>query len=173
VLTADNMPDPGRLARWTRWLDETLLPPVPHRPVVLTIPKRLRPYCLSRRVLLGDPARLAARIVTACVRATTGEPELRGGGPSVRLDLLTYDPATEQLSYRSDKTDGPTAGTAALDPREVLARLLTHIPDPGQVMTRDCGWHASRTRGTRARLACDGRRLTAHAPPVDRPFRPT
>jgi len=32
--------------------------------VVFTIPKRLRPYCLCRRALLGDLARLAARIVT-------------------------------------------------------------------------------------------------------------
>jgi hypothetical protein len=32
---------------------------------------------------------------------------------------------------------------------------------PGQVMTRYYGWYASRTRGTRARLASDGRRLTA------------
>jgi len=68
-----------RLARWTLWLDETLLSPVPHRQVVLTIPKRLRPYCLYRRALLGDLARLAARIVTAGVRATTGEPDLRVG----------------------------------------------------------------------------------------------
>ena len=48
-----------RLARWTLWLDETLLAPVPHRQVVLTIPKRLHPYCLA-----------------AGVRATTGEPDL-------------------------------------------------------------------------------------------------
>jgi hypothetical protein len=41
-----------------------------------TIPKRLRPYCLYRRTLLGDLARPAARIVTAGVRATTGEPDL-------------------------------------------------------------------------------------------------
>ena len=72
------------------------------------------------------------------------------------LDRLTYDPATEQLSYRSDKADGPTAGTAALDPLEFLARLLTHIPDPGQVMTRYYGWYASRTRGMRRRQAAGG-----------------
>ena len=30
-----------RLAIWTQWLDTTLLAPVPHRQVVLTIPKRL------------------------------------------------------------------------------------------------------------------------------------
>jgi hypothetical protein len=31
-----------RLAIWTQWLDATLVAPVPHRQVVLTIPKRLR-----------------------------------------------------------------------------------------------------------------------------------
>jgi len=38
------------------WLEETLLAPVPHRQVVLTIPKRLRAYCLYRRSLLGEIA---------------------------------------------------------------------------------------------------------------------
>ena len=38
--------------------------------------KRLRPYCLYRRTLLGDLARLVASIVTAGVRATTGEADL-------------------------------------------------------------------------------------------------
>jgi hypothetical protein len=38
---------------------------VPHRQVVLTIPKRLRAYCLYRRRLLGEIARVAARTVTA------------------------------------------------------------------------------------------------------------
>ncbi|MEK7667130.1 MAG: transposase [Gemmatimonadota bacterium] len=72
------------------------------------------------------------------------------------LGRLTYDPATEQLTYRSDTADGPTAGTQALDPLEFLARLLTHIPDPGQVMTRYYGWYASRTRGMRRRQAAGG-----------------
>ena len=31
------------------------------------------------------------------------------------MDRLTYEPATEQFSYRSDKTDGPTAGTQTPD----------------------------------------------------------
>ncbi|MBA3658915.1 MAG: transposase zinc-binding domain-containing protein, partial [Gemmatimonadales bacterium] len=38
-----------RLALWEHWLDATLLAPVPHRQVVLTIPKRRRAYCLDRR----------------------------------------------------------------------------------------------------------------------------
>ena len=68
-----------------------------------------------------------------------------------------------------ERFDGPTAGTQTLDPLEFLARLLTHIPDPGQVMTRYYGWYASRTRGTRARLASDGRRLTADDISVEEP----
>ena len=52
-----------RLALWTQWLDTTLLAPVPHRQVVLTIPKRLRAYGVYRRRLLGEIARVAARTV--------------------------------------------------------------------------------------------------------------
>jgi hypothetical protein len=69
-----------RLALWTLWLEESLLAPgVPHRQVALTIPKRLRAWCLYRRSLLGDLARVAARTVTAAVRALTGEPALSVG----------------------------------------------------------------------------------------------
>ena len=57
------------------------------------------------------------------------------------------------MSYRSDKTEGPTAGTEKLDPLEFLARLVTHIPDKRQVMTRYYGWYANRVRGTRKKLA--------------------
>lgn len=53
-----------RLALWTQWLDSTLLASVPYRQVVLTLPKRLRAYCLYRRRLLGEIARVAAGTVT-------------------------------------------------------------------------------------------------------------
>jgi len=65
-----------RFAIWTHWLDTMLLAPVPHRQVVLTIPKRLRAYCLYNRRLLGEIARIAARTVTAAIRTLTGEREL-------------------------------------------------------------------------------------------------
>jgi hypothetical protein len=61
-----------RLAILTQWLDTTLLAPVPHREVVRTIAKRLRAYCLYRRRLRGEIARVAARTVTA-IRTLTGE----------------------------------------------------------------------------------------------------
>jgi hypothetical protein len=49
-----------RLAIWTRWLDSSLLAPVPHRQSLLTIPKRLRADCLYRRRLLSEIARVTA-----------------------------------------------------------------------------------------------------------------
>ncbi len=52
---------------------------VPHRQVVLTVPKRLRPYFLYHRSLLGDLSRVAARTVTSFIRATVDEKDLSVG----------------------------------------------------------------------------------------------
>jgi hypothetical protein len=71
----------------------------------------------------------------------------------VALDRMEYTRESKQVSYRSDKTDGPTAGTEKLDPLEFLARIVTHIPDKRQVMTRYYGWYSNRVRGTRKKLA--------------------
>lgn len=240
-----------RLALWCRWLEDTLLAPVPHRQVVLTIPQRLRVYCLYRRSLLGDMARVAARTITAAIRATTGERDLSVGivasiqthgslanwhphlhlvvtdggfrpdgtfgswpvhdvarfteafrravlrlfvrrelfdpdqarsmlawphsgshvhdsvwAPAddrpfalrlarycarnpVALERLEYQSDSGRVTYHSDQPDGPTAGSETLDALEFLARLVTHIPDTGQVLQRYSGWYASRTRGIR------------------------
>jgi Putative transposase len=69
----------------------------------------------------------------------------------VALERLTYDRAAKAVTYRSDKSEGPTAGTETADPLEFLARVLTHIPDKGQVTTRYYGWFANRPRGMRRR----------------------
>ena len=242
-----------RLAIWTRWLDTTLLAPVPHRQVVLTIPTRLRAYCLYRRRLLGEIARVAARTVTAAIGTLTGERDLAvgivaclqthgsratwhphrhllvtdgsfrpdgtfvtwpahdtarfaeafrcavlrlfvrlelfdedqaaglltrphsgfhvhtavwvpeddrafatrlaryGARNPVALERVTYDRAAKAVTYRSDKSDGPTAGTETVDPLEFLARALVHIPDQGHVTTRYYGWYANRPRGMRVK----------------------
>ena len=260
-----------RVVIWTQWLDTTLLAPVPHRQVVLTIPKRLRAYCLYRRRLLGEIARVAARTVTAAIRPLTGERELAvgivaclpthgsranwhphlhrlvtdggfrpdgtfvswpvhdtarlteafrravlrllvrlelfdetqaagmltwphsgfpvhtavwvpeddrafatrlaryGARNPVSLERLTYDRAATTVTYRSDQSDGPTAGTETADPLEFLARVLVHIPDKGHVTTRYDGWYANRPRGSPfghagAGGACREGRATRHRP---------
>ena len=68
-----------RLALWGLWLEETMLADVPHRQVVLAVPKRLRPYLLYNRALLGDLSRVAARTITAFIRTTVGERSLSVG----------------------------------------------------------------------------------------------
>ncbi len=68
-----------RLALWGLWLEETLLADVPHRQVVLAVPKRLRPYLLYNRALLGDVSRVAARTVISFIRVTVCERALSVG----------------------------------------------------------------------------------------------
>ena len=67
----------------------------------------------------------------------------------VALERLTYDRAATIVTYRSDKSEGPTAGTETAEALEFLARVLVHIPDKGQVTTRYYGWYANRPRGMR------------------------
>lgn len=69
----------------------------------------------------------------------------------VALERLEYDASAREVRYRSDKTDGPTAGTETVDPLEFLARLTAHIPNKHQVMTRYYGYYANRVRGARRR----------------------
>jgi hypothetical protein len=71
----------------------------------------------------------------------------------VALERLTYDRVAKAVTYRSDKADGPTAGTETADPLEFLARVLVHIPDKGHVTTRYYGWYANRPRGMRDKAA--------------------
>ncbi len=69
--------------------------------------------------------------------------------PAIRsLERLTYDRTAKAVTYRSDKAEGPTAGTETADPLEFLARVV-HIPDKGHVTTRYYGWYANRPRGAR------------------------
>ena len=68
---------------------------------------------------------------------------------SVALERLTYDRSAKAVTYRSDTSEGPTAGTETADPLEFLARVRVHLPDMGHVTTRYSGWYANRPRGMR------------------------
>jgi hypothetical protein len=86
----------------------------------------------------------------------------------VALDRLTYDAQRKRVVYRSDKLEGPTAGAETVDPLEFLTRVLTHIPDKGQVMTRYYGWYANRVRGRRWQAAVAPPVPIAPAQPITR-----
>jgi hypothetical protein len=100
----------NRLAIWTQWLDSTLLAPVPHRQVVLIIPRRLRAHCLYRRRLLGEIARVAARTVTAAIRTLTGSATSRLG--SSRICTRTA-PAPSGIRICTSSSPTATSGQTA------------------------------------------------------------
>jgi hypothetical protein len=78
------------------------------------------------------------------------------------LKAVADDRTARAVTYRSDKSEGPTAGTETVDPLEFLAQVLVHIPDKGHVTTRYYGWYANRPRGTRGKAAT----ATADGPPA-------
>jgi hypothetical protein len=55
------------------------------------------------------------------------------------MEQPTDDRIAKAVTYRSDTSDGPTAGTETVDRPEFLARVLIHIPDQGHVTTRYSG----------------------------------
>jgi hypothetical protein len=71
----------------------------------------------------------------------------------VALGRLRYAADARTVTYHSDKPSGPTAGAETLDVLEFLARVVSHIPNKGQVLQRYYGWYANRTRGARRRAS--------------------
>lgn len=55
------------------------------------------------------------------------------------LERLVYEAETGKVRYRSDQPAGPTAGSETPDPLEFLARVVSHIPNKGQVLQRCYG----------------------------------
>ena len=83
-----------RLAEWSLWLDEHLLAPVPHRQVVLTVPKRLRAYFLHDRRRLGSlgqgpTARCVATSRPPAASATPCSARSSASRPSARSPTCT------------------------------------------------------------------------------------
>jgi Putative transposase len=72
---------------WSDWLHHELLYAVPHRQYVFTVPKRLRPYFLHERKLLGELCRVAYRTLREFLRTTLGEPDVV---PGVVASIQTF-----------------------------------------------------------------------------------
>jgi hypothetical protein len=68
-----------RLEIWSDWLHHELLYAVPHRQYVFTVPKRLRPFFLYDRRLLGVLSRVAYRTLREFMRTTCREPHVVPG----------------------------------------------------------------------------------------------
>jgi hypothetical protein len=248
-----------RLTIWSEWLGEVLLENVPHRMITLTVPKRIRPFFLWDRKLLGLLARCAAETIKTFYREMTGEPDGTPGmvvsvqtfgnragnyhphihclatdgvhlsddtfvrssflppvdiaelfrrevlraflerelitesvaenmlswphsgfhvhlGPVISgdereelkrtarygaraplaLSRLTYDRQKEEIAYTYTNPYDTCEYTEKISPYELIARLVTHIPDPWEHTTRNFGWYSNRTRGVRKKCTTVG-----------------
>jgi len=76
-----------RLTIWSEWLGAELLEAVPHRMITLTVPKRIRPFFLWDRKLLGLLARCAALAIKLFYREMTGE---YGDVPGMVVSVQTF-----------------------------------------------------------------------------------
>lgn len=103
-----------RLLLWSDWLEEELLDHVPHRQYVFTVPKRLRPYFLYDRRLLGRLSRIAYDTLRSFLAATIGESQVVPGVVSSIQSfgtLLNWQPHIHMLAtdgaYREDRSFVP------------------------------------------------------------------
>ncbi len=100
-----------RLVVWSAWIEDEILQDVPHRQYVFTLPKRLRPYFLHDRRLLGVLSRTAYDTLRDFLRASVGDQtSVPGVIASVQTfgSLLNWQPHLHFLvtdgAYREDGT---------------------------------------------------------------------
>jgi hypothetical protein len=136
---------------WAEWLREELLAPVPHRHVVLTIPRLLRPLFRRRRDLLVELARAAAEASVELLRRATGE-DLRSGlvvSLATAGDLLQWHPHLHILATDGGFAAGDTfVGLAQWDAtllmslfrERLLARLLDRHAISQQLVRKLLAW---------------------------------
>jgi hypothetical protein len=84
-----------RLLVWSAWIEEEILDKVPHRQYVFTLPKRLRPYFLHDRRLLGLLSRVAYDTLREFISASLGE---RAAVPGVVASIQTFGTLLNWLS---------------------------------------------------------------------------
>jgi hypothetical protein len=63
----------------------------------------------------------------------------------VSLERLQYDARKQQITWHSDKRQGPTAGTHVFPALEFLALLLAHVPDVQERLVREYGAYSTRS----------------------------
>ena len=111
---------------WAEWLQQEVLEPVPHRHLVLTMPRLLRPTFRKRRELLLDLSQCAAEALAEHVRRKLGANVRTGIIVSIATagDLLEWHPHGHLLATDGGfSPDGTFQGLESWD-GEILMRLF-------------------------------------------------
>ena len=87
------------------------------------------------------------------------------------LNRLSWNQQTAQVGYtaRPTRRSGPRPATVSWDALEFIARVVEHIPEPCQQMTRYWGFYANAARGKRRKVEEEEPTSTRPSPqdPVD------
>jgi hypothetical protein len=136
---------------WAEWLREEVLEAVPHRHVVVTIPRLLRPLFRRRRELLREGAQSGAEALCAFVGEHLAEDVRPGVVVSIATsgDLLQWPPHLHVLvSDGGFSADGVFRPLQVWDGQEIMrlfrARLLARLVErhaiSHELATRLLGW---------------------------------
>jgi hypothetical protein len=139
---------------WAEWLREEVLDPVPHRHVVITMPRLLRGIFRKRRELLLDLSRSGAEAIAEYVRREPGEHVRPGIVVSVATagDMVQWHPHLHILA-----TDGAFSDDGAFRPlgswdgqalmllfrERLLARLVQRHAISDDLATKLLTWRHS------------------------------
>jgi hypothetical protein len=110
--------------------------------------------------------------VHAAVRVKDRRGALRLGRYMLRCPLalrrLCWNEETAEVGYaaRPTRRSEPRPTTASWDVLEFIARVVDHIPEPSQQMTRYWGWYANAARGKR-RKTCEEEPTSSEPRPED------
>ena len=72
-----------------------------------------------------------------------------GARAPLALSRLTYNREKQEITYTYTNPYDHTNYTEKLTPHELIARLMTHIPNRGEHTNHNFGYYANRTRGNR------------------------
>ena len=69
--------------------------------------------------------------------------------PPFSLERLSWDKATDQVSYTAKVGNSPKPQTEHFDPLDFLARVIMYVPEPRLHTTRAYGEYSNVARGKR------------------------
>jgi len=140
-----------RRRAWSIWLGRRLLLPVPHRHVVFTIPKMVRPFFRYNRALLGDLCLCAVTAMAKYMKAQAGRSLMPGTVAVIQTfgNRLNFHPHLHMLvtegGLRSDGSFQPVpifndTALARIFAHEVLAFLAARDLISPEIQAKILSW---------------------------------
>jgi len=117
-----------RREAWSIWLGQNLLLKVPHRQVVFTIPKMIRPFFKYNRSLLGDLCLSAVRAITLYMKARADRDLMPGVVAVIQTfgNRLNFHPHLHMLVTEGGRTGDGSFQPVPIFSDTALTRIFAH-----------------------------------------------